>query len=131
MDLAALCVRVHNCLYVRGDPELAARNVEFLETALERCSAQEDAKDALVYWEAHALLAEVRGDLRAAIRCRCREIQMTERLQRLEGVEEADARSLEPMKLWGGRPSLPGRGADVLESRHVILRELLRQLGPD
>lgn len=122
-----LCMHVHDQLYVRRNPERAARRAVSLAANLARRASDEHAEDAIVYWEARALIAELRGELAEAVRCRRREIEQLERLHQCVRDGEAPRSVLKPGARWRGRPRVYGRGADVLEVRRSILRELLRR----
>lgn len=126
-DLAVLCARAHDQLYLRRDPESAAGTARKMEQTLVRLAPDEASEVAIAYWEARAFIAELAGEFREAVRCRRREIDLTEQLQELVRRAEAPKSVLLAGKRWGGSSKLEGRGADVLEARRSILRELLRR----
>mgnify|MGYP001370139538 CR=1 FL=1 len=108
--LAELCAKGHDYLYADKGCGLMWPYLEELEAIVARVS---DDSRAILYWDAAALAAEMRGHRRDAIRFRQREIELMTELHQLveDGVD--------------GPEALTDRGVDCLERRRRILRSLL------
>jgi hypothetical protein len=115
-DLAELCTRIHDQLHTCRDEIGALRRFPRLEAMLAGV-ASEQGERAIVYWDALALAAELRGELEDALRCRRREVELIEELHRLVREEREHPYAL------------TGRGVDVLEARRAIVDELVREVG--
>lgn len=118
-ELAELCREVHDLLYVGNNPNEARKRVRDLERILNELLSNSEASEAIVYWDAMALVAELKGQLGAAAEHRRHEIELMLKLHRL--VEDGkDSPSV-----------LVGRDTACLEVRRKIRRALLRTCGEE
>jgi len=100
----------HDLLYVQGDAAKARALVAPIEEIIRPIPSD---SWALRYWESAAIVAELKGELDDAIRCRRRKIELTLLLH--QSVKDGKG---------GGPELLEGRDVDVIEERRGILADL-------
>lgn len=112
-ELDYLCDKIRFWLFTRGQPSRAERFQHRLARTLR---ARPDDHTAILRAEGLALLHQLKGDLRAAITYREREIQLMERLH-----EEANTERYSPeVKAY----MLRDRGPAELKKRRLLLKTL-------
>jgi len=111
-NLGELCTHVNDLLYLQDDPTGASERLQDLERFLTELPMN---RKAVVYWDALALVAALKGQFGEAAEYRRREIELMLELHRL--VEDGtDSPSV-----------LVGRDMACLEWRRRIHRALLQE----
>jgi hypothetical protein len=111
-ELSYLCKKVHYWLYTHNKKANAKRYADRLDRALKALPRN---NVAIIRQEGMALLCELTGRIKDAIKYRTREIALIERLHREAASHGASTRAY----------MLQGREASDLQERHSILEALL------
>lgn len=120
-ELDYVCRRIHYWLYGRNSKAAARRYLGRLEHILAKLPENDLA---ILRQEGLALLHELRGQNRSAIKHREREIQLTERLH--DSVRESVQAGEYDERM--GVSILVGRNAATLRERRAILQALQKEL---
>lgn len=118
VELEYLCEKMQYWLYERKDKAHACRRyVSRLEQLLATISQLPHFKQAIIWWEASALLHEVSGQMDDAIRSRRKEIELMQKLHEEANKHQAGLKAY----------ILQGRGKAALKRREAILQRLINQ----